>query len=346
MSAEIYKEQWEKLIDAPVQPKPDSLGPLRWKSTSRSIKPGHTFQLPIHVQEAGSEILFEFHTDSYDIEFEVSFTPFGEKGQLLEDEDIVMLEKYRMNAHEEAVRNSLIVDSPGVVILTWDNAYSWVTGKTLSYSVKLVLPRATSEDLGHQEFFSRKLQECAAKASNMRKEYKELKGTSAQLEAEINGLEAQLLEIQERLQTKKEKLQALGKRSESVHQELKTQQQNVNGLFVRSLTDVQATHFVSFFPAEDALNWSMASKEWNSRLREGPIASSTSKTVEHVAQPISVQPEIGSTQPSVAVESLPSESKDLPQVEVQESSTPVNQDFAPACQNENEDAKGKFFFKF
>jgi hypothetical protein len=142
------------------------------------------------------------HTDSLSctplfvptvLPIQVSFTPKNvETGQVLEDDAVIMLEKFRMNAQDEAVKNSMIVESPGIVVLLWDNTYSWLTGKTLSYSVKLILPKETSEDLGQHEFFTRKLQECTSKASTLQREYQDLQGTSSLLSTEITGLEAQV----------------------------------------------------------------------------------------------------------------------------------------------------------
>lgn len=91
-----------------------------WKATHLSMNAGGKFILPIAVQFKRARLAWRFSTSGGDISFSHG------KGA-----------PARVNSHVAEVSGSIDIDEPQLMKLTWDNSYSWFTGKTLTYVVQL-----------------------------------------------------------------------------------------------------------------------------------------------------------------------------------------------------------------
>ena len=47
---------------------------------------------------------------------------------------------------QEPITGSIVIEEPGMVILSFDNYYSWITNKALAYSVSLTRPEEDNSE--------------------------------------------------------------------------------------------------------------------------------------------------------------------------------------------------------
>ncbi|KAH8021465.1 hypothetical protein HPB51_015861 [Rhipicephalus microplus] len=132
---------------ARVPSEPVAAGPSRyaasevesWESWRRFVAlNGATDKEPVSVDHAGSELRWKFNTASGDVAFSVRFRPFrntadGEK----ETRDLVVAKRLP-SSNSEPHRGRLCCNEPGTYELVFDNSFSWLTRKELSYSVELL----------------------------------------------------------------------------------------------------------------------------------------------------------------------------------------------------------------
>mmetsp|Transcript_34632 Transcript_34632/g.35322 ORF Transcript_34632/g.35322 Transcript_34632/m.35322 type:complete len:276 (-) Transcript_34632:26-853(-) len=105
---------------------------LHWNSTDCTIN-YEQWSLPIPVSMSGSVVAYSFSTRNGDIDFGVKFyTPEGVES--------VLLAAARVPSDQEAICGSFKAPHDGTIKFTWDNTFSWLTPKELSYSIELHQP--------------------------------------------------------------------------------------------------------------------------------------------------------------------------------------------------------------
>jgi len=52
-------------------------------------------------------------------------------------EEIVVAKNARVDSGSQVINASYQAKEPGTLILTWDNSFSWMTGKTLLYRIDM-----------------------------------------------------------------------------------------------------------------------------------------------------------------------------------------------------------------
>ena len=110
--------------------KPLIVGELQWKSSQVPIAPSGRFQLPIKLDACKGQLLYSFRTRTYDVTFGVQM--IGADGTLIE-----LLEPRRYESQKQHVQGHLRLAGPAMVLLVWDNSFSWVNAKHLAYHVEL-----------------------------------------------------------------------------------------------------------------------------------------------------------------------------------------------------------------
>jgi guanylate kinase len=106
--------------------------PLQWKSRGHLVPAAKEFELRLPMAAEGTQITYKYWAEgSADIGFRVFR---GDNQQ--------PLNSYLRAAANESQPTSGVVGIPaGVVpVLRWDNTYSWITEKKLSYEVKMCVP--------------------------------------------------------------------------------------------------------------------------------------------------------------------------------------------------------------
>ncbi|XP_065300015.1 SEC14-like protein 2 isoform X1 [Dermacentor albipictus] len=106
---------------------------------SHTIGAGSKWTLPVPVARAGSELRWDFCTLSGDVIFAVRFRPSGGATDADKPRDLVAPRKVPFMRHEPH-SGSLCCQEPGTYELVFDNSYSWLTRKEVSYSVQLLPP--------------------------------------------------------------------------------------------------------------------------------------------------------------------------------------------------------------
>ncbi|KAI9920615.1 hypothetical protein PsorP6_000242 [Peronosclerospora sorghi] len=127
------RESWIQLlsaIDGPTssvnsfnndsQTNPLIINELQWKSS----------QLPIKVDAQKGQLLYSFSTKDYDIDFGIQMVCAD--GNLIE-----LLAARRYESQKKQVQGELDLTGPGMVLLLWNNSFSWVHTKHLAYHVEL-----------------------------------------------------------------------------------------------------------------------------------------------------------------------------------------------------------------
>jgi len=106
-------------------------GPLAGRTgddTVHTIVPRHGALKVPFIVESGCTLKWEFHTRDYDISFGLLYE--SEEGKQFE---VVPLTRY--NAHKERVTGAFQAPKSGTYLLYWDNSYSVLRAKDLTYKV-------------------------------------------------------------------------------------------------------------------------------------------------------------------------------------------------------------------
>jgi hypothetical protein len=100
------------------------------------------WKLDIPISLPGSVVSYTFSTTPGDISFGISF-------QTLDGVESEVLVSHRVPSEVEPISGSFKAPREGAVCLYWDNSFSWLTPKKLSYSVEVrqVLPLPSSSSL-------------------------------------------------------------------------------------------------------------------------------------------------------------------------------------------------------
>ena len=107
---------------------------LKWECVQRSVKPGADCRLEVPVPDGNAELSYEWHTEGGDVAFSVVCNVSDDDGV---DRRRVLVPWERVESQDSVVRRQHRLTGPCTVGLRWDNSYSWLRGKDLSYLVTL-----------------------------------------------------------------------------------------------------------------------------------------------------------------------------------------------------------------
>ena len=102
------------------------------KFTAISVPRGKSVELDYEVP-AGNVLSWQFWTEGNDIGFGVYRKAAGGRMEEIQPQS-------RVNSHMTPEHDSINCAEEGVYCLKFDNSYSWVTGKQLSYFVEILEP--------------------------------------------------------------------------------------------------------------------------------------------------------------------------------------------------------------
>jgi len=105
-----------------------------WKG-DMTIKAGAQLTLPIVVPAMHASMSWDFETENGDIIFGATFCENSRRRKEIEE----LQSPERMDSHFGAVQRKVKIPSDGVVVLFWDNSYSWFAEKRIRYKVCLDL---------------------------------------------------------------------------------------------------------------------------------------------------------------------------------------------------------------
>lgn len=135
-----------KHLICPAGPVPDEYrrqGPATSDTQQRTtVGAGSSWTLPVSVARAGSVLRWNFSTASGELAFAVRYRAPG-TGDNGVARELLASRRFSSSRHEPH-HGSLRCNEPGTYELVFDNTFSWITRKEVSYSVQL-LPPATPD---------------------------------------------------------------------------------------------------------------------------------------------------------------------------------------------------------
>jgi len=108
--------------------------------SSITIDRGSSTPLQYDVEQVGSVLSWNFFTEDKDVGFGV-YRRTGDAKQLVKDMEEV-LPNERVNCHMVPESGTWICETPGTYIVQFDNSYSWLNAKKVSYLISVIVPDA------------------------------------------------------------------------------------------------------------------------------------------------------------------------------------------------------------
>ena len=134
--------------------------PLKYQTVNNTIPAGGCFELPLYVDGKAPPIdaslpslppsihvflaqpldnqtvKFTFHTQGGDINFALR----RQDPETREREDVLRME--RVPCHIDPVVQSITIEKGGLLVFQWDNTFSWLREKSLSYTITAEPPKS------------------------------------------------------------------------------------------------------------------------------------------------------------------------------------------------------------
>ncbi|KAG7399445.1 hypothetical protein PHYBOEH_008817 [Phytophthora boehmeriae] len=228
---------------------------LQWKSSQVPIAASEGFQLPIKLDARKGELHYAFSTRDYDVNFGVQM--ICADGSLVE-----LLEPRRYESQKQQVQGQLALTGPGMVLLLWDNSFSWVNTKQLAYHVELkqeTLPVSDAEKT--QLALKARLQ----REHKLLRSESEFDGLETQIQTEaqtIEFLRHQIDELQCQLRQHEEAKERVSKEKDKVGERIEELCWELQALTWRCLDRGALHRILGFLSEKDVASWSMTCKKW------------------------------------------------------------------------------------
>mmetsp|Transcript_25756 Transcript_25756/g.43403 ORF Transcript_25756/g.43403 Transcript_25756/m.43403 type:complete len:432 (-) Transcript_25756:504-1799(-) len=216
--------------------------------------------LPVPVANPHTLVSFTFQTSNGDISFSMVFIG-------LNGEEEILIPPSRLQSDEEPVHDSVTLEGQGTLILLWDNSYSWLHKKELSYSLQIEQnPNVDANGVPKEEPLSVYEE---ARVENARKQRRQLLSHMVHLQeklsgvddilrtvtpAEIEELEASLLRIRQEIDMKRGLLQSSKVERRDLVQQLRSSDRLRAPLNIRTLNGKNLSRVLQFLePRESSL---------------------------------------------------------------------------------------------
>ncbi|KAL3662484.1 hypothetical protein V7S43_012339 [Phytophthora oleae] len=240
--------------DSPKQ-KPPIVDELQWKSSQVPIAASGGFQLPIKLDARKGELHYSFSTRDYDVNFGVQM--ICSDGSLIE-----LLDTRRYESQKQQVEGQLSLSGPGMVLLLWDNSFSWVNTKQLAYHVELKQETLPVSDAEKTQLALKARLERDQELLQAEGEYDGLE-TRVHTEAQtIDFLRHQIEELQLQLRQHEDEKDMINKKKDQAGEHIEELYWELQALSWRCL-DQPALHCIlGFMEEKDFIAWSLTCKKW------------------------------------------------------------------------------------
>ncbi|ETV84911.1 hypothetical protein H257_02813 [Aphanomyces astaci] len=256
------RQKWTlllKQIDTPARPRTMSAPQmLTWHSSHAVVAAAGKFELPVRVEHAGSELSYTFNTKDMDINFSITFA-----GTTSEE---YMVHPTRCASHESTIRGCHKVPGPGTVVLVWDNEYSWINSKELSYHVGLAQTSSPPTGVSGRSLLEGELRTRQAKHRVLNESYDNLRLQCTKRAAAIDAIERQLEELQQQLQQEADLHAMETTEADRVGREVDVVAAELAALSWRTLSPASLAHILEFCPRDDWKQWSTLNRAWHATL--------------------------------------------------------------------------------
>mmetsp|Transcript_87979 Transcript_87979/g.175980 ORF Transcript_87979/g.175980 Transcript_87979/m.175980 type:complete len:223 (+) Transcript_87979:175-843(+) len=161
---------------------------LHYKSSSQQIKT--TFELRVPISFPGAKLKYSFGTENHDINFGMIFeSAHG-------DQTVIMAQERIQSQKEPFTGTYEFNTSGGMVVLVWDNSYSWLRAKALSYSVTLQPPAKEQLMILHAGATRQQLLNCSEDIMRAGRRKKRAGAEAHELRNDIRRLNDQISALQ------------------------------------------------------------------------------------------------------------------------------------------------------
>lgn len=243
---------------------------LQWKSSQVPIAAAGGFQLPIKLDARKGALHYAFSTQDYDVNFGVQM--ICADGSMIE-----LLETRRYESQKQQVQGQLSLVGPGMVLLLWDNSFSWVNAKQLAYQVELKQETPPASDAEKTQLALRARLEREQKLLQRESEFDGLE-TQIQTEAQtIEFLRHQIEELQHQLKQHEEAKETVTKNKDVVGEQIEELCWELQALTWRCLDQAALHSILGFLGEKELVAWSLTCKKWYGYGR----AFQTGKLEEH-----------------------------------------------------------------
>ncbi|DBA01759.1 TPA: hypothetical protein N0F65_010169 [Lagenidium giganteum] len=267
-----FRPEWKQLlaaIDGTGHPAASKLGKpsapivdtLQWKSSLVPIAAADVLQLPIKLDAQKGVLQYEFSTRDYDITFAVQM--ICADGTMIE-----LLEPKRFDSQKAPVKGRLELVGPGMVLLIWDNSFSWVNPKQLAYSVELHqdVPIVAEEKKVARALAARRKRE--ALLMQQEQEVEMMEDIIKYEEKRTEDVQKQIAELELVLQQSQEsKAKAMAKH-EQLELRIEELEWEIKALSWRSFDPKTLGVLLSYLEPPTLQSLSLANKKWFCNVRE------------------------------------------------------------------------------
>ncbi|KAG3109659.1 hypothetical protein PI124_g10929 [Phytophthora idaei] len=228
---------------------------LQWKSSQVPIAASGGFQLPIKLDARKGELHYSFSTRDYDVNFSVQM--ICADGSLIE-----LLDTRRYESQKQQVEGHLSLTGPGMVLLLWDNSFSWVNTKQLAYHVELKQETLPVSEAEKTQLALKARLEREQKLLQAEGEYDGLE-TLVQTEAQtIDFLRHQIEELRLQLRQHEEEKEITNKKKDQVEEHIEELCWELQALSWRCLDQAALHRILGYLGEKDLIAWSLTSKKW------------------------------------------------------------------------------------
>uniref|UniRef100_K3WZ08 GOLD domain-containing protein n=1 Tax=Globisporangium ultimum (strain ATCC 200006 / CBS 805.95 / DAOM BR144) TaxID=431595 RepID=K3WZ08_GLOUD len=224
----ISQQQSSPPKPPPPQNQSQIVNALQWKSTHVPIAAASVFQLPIKLDAPKGVLHYEFYTRDYDVNFSVQM--ICADGTMVE-----LVEPQRYESQKQHITARLELVGPGMVLLIWDNSFSWLNTKQLAYTIELTqeTPEISAERKTALAQRARYDRERALLSKDT--ELDRLQTTIEAHDQSIEFFKKQIEGLQEQLHKREEEKEASEKQKQSVEEQIETLAWEIRALNWRSL---------------------------------------------------------------------------------------------------------------
>eukprot|EP00644_Phytophthora_capsici_P001088 jgi/Phyca11/121231/e_gw1.43.305.1 len=235
--------------------KPPIVDELQWKSSQVPIAASGGFQLPIKLDSRKGELHYSFSTRDYDVNFGIQM--ICADGSLIE-----LLDTRRYESQKQKVEGQLNLSGPGMVLLLWDNSFSWLNTKQLAYHVELKQETLPVSEAEKTQLALKARLEREQKLLQAEGEYDGLE-TRVHTESQtIDLLRHQIEELQLQLRQHEEEKEMINKKKDQAGEHIEELCWELQALSWRCL-DQPALHCIlGFMEEKDLIAWSLTCKRW------------------------------------------------------------------------------------
>jgi hypothetical protein len=219
-----------------------------YESTDIVVKWNWTLSIPIEM--AGSIVNYSFCTQQGDIDFGITFIPLDketEDGAKTEkNESAEVLEEHRVPSEVEPISGVFRSPQEGTVVFYWDNSFSWITPKKLTYCIEVKQPSFVVADQNRATKAHSLLNGTISDLHSMEQELRRHLDQEIALKDEIPQLKAEYDAIKKKIE---EKLQAIGNVSnetDELAKRIEISKGRVDGLCIRMLQQDNLKRVLSF----------------------------------------------------------------------------------------------------